>query len=227
MHHYPFHVGDYAKNTAHLSPTEDLILRRLFDVYYDTEQPIPNETQWVSRRIRFPFDNIEPMLKEFFELRQNGWNNDRCNAVIAQYLSNSEKNRRNGKLGGRPKKTHWEPTGKPNETQTKPKRNPTITNNQVNPPTPQGGFDEFWKSYPKKVGKGAAEKAWSNAKINGHFLEVMSSLEDQKQSIQWGKDGGQFIPNPATWINQRRWEDSLPKDGKAIEQTPSLFRGVV
>ena len=70
-------------------------------------------------------------------------------------------------------------------------------------------FDRFWKAYPKKVGKGAAETSWERAKINGHFDSVIAALERQKQSEQWQKDGGQFIPNPATWLNQKRWEDEI------------------
>ena len=80
-------------------------------------------------------------------------------------------------------------------------------------------FDVFWQSYPKKVGKGAAEKAWANARMNGHVPEVMASLAKQKTSEQWTKDNGQFIPNPATWINQRRWEDEL-QTCKPYEQQP-------
>lgn len=72
------------------------------------------------------------------------------------------------------------------------------------------GFDQFWLAYPKKVGKGAAEKAFAKARLNGHLPEVLKSIEVQKRSEQWQKDGGQYIPNPATWLNQKRWEDGEP-----------------
>jgi len=68
-------------------------------------------------------------------------------------------------------------------------------------------FDTFWISYPKKTAKPTAEKAWNKAKINGEFSSVMTALNKQRESEQWRNDGGKFIPNPATWINQRRWED--------------------
>jgi hypothetical protein len=71
----------------------------------------------------------------------------------------------------------------------------------------ESSFANFWSAYPKKIGKGAAETAWKKAKVNGHLSEVLSALEAQKRSDQWTRDGGQFIPNPSTWINQRRWED--------------------
>jgi len=67
------------------------------------------------------------------------------------------------------------------------------------------GFDFFWKIYPRKVGKGAAEKAWE--KQNPNLDVVVASVEAQMTSEQWQKDNGQYIPNPATWINQKRWED--------------------
>lgn len=93
----------------------------------------------------------------------------------------------------------------------------TETETEHPPLPPKGGFDRFWTAYPRKVGKGAAEKAFSKAKINGHLADILSALDRQKQSEQWQRDGGQFIPHPATWLNQRRWED-----GEPIENKPRL-----
>jgi hypothetical protein len=77
------------------------------------------------------------------------------------------------------------------------------------------GFDEFWKAYPKKIGKGAAEKAFVRAKINGRLNEILDAITKQKGSPGWTKNNGEFIPNPATWINQRRWEDDLGQAQKS------------
>ncbi len=72
--------------------------------------------------------------------------------------------------------------------------------------TPQ--FLEFWESYPRKTGKGAAFKAWKKIKgVNALANAIISSVQQHKISIQWKKDNGQFIPHPATYLNQRRWED--------------------
>lgn len=72
------------------------------------------------------------------------------------------------------------------------------------------GFDAFYAMYPKHVGKAAALKAWNKLKPNAELQEIMAkALMEQKQSAQWNKDGGQYIPNPATWLNQRRWEDEV------------------
>lgn len=68
-------------------------------------------------------------------------------------------------------------------------------------------FDAFWESYPKKTGKKAALKAWRNAKDKPILDAIINAVNIQKQSEQWTKDAGQYIPNPATWINQGRWDD--------------------
>lgn len=92
-------------------------------------------------------------------------------------------------------------------------RNPiqSESESESNPNTSRASaFDAFWSAYPKKVGKGAAEKAFS--KLSPALLpQMLSAIDTQKKSDQWKKDGGQFIPNPATWLNQRRWEDELTK----------------
>lgn len=84
----------------------------------------------------------------------------------------------------------------------------------------QRRFGTFWKAYPKKVGKGAAEKAFAKAKPDDALTEKMlSAVEAAKRSSQWRKDGGQYIPNPATWLNQKRWEDELPEEAQITQPT--------
>ncbi len=71
-------------------------------------------------------------------------------------------------------------------------------------------FRGFWRSYPRKQGKGAAEKAWEKIRPDGKMFEkILSAIDAAKRSMQWRRDNGQYIPNPATWLNQRRWEDEL------------------
>lgn len=72
-------------------------------------------------------------------------------------------------------------------------------------------FQKFWSAYPKKVGKQAAAKAFK--KVDVPLDVLMTALDQQKQMAQWKKDGGQYIPNPATWLNQRRWEDEITLEG--------------
>jgi hypothetical protein len=71
-------------------------------------------------------------------------------------------------------------------------------------------FDAFWKAYPRKIGKKAAEKAWARAKDKPALEVILAAVKAQAASDQWLKDGGQFIPHPATWLNQGRWSDEPP-----------------
>ena len=79
-------------------------------------------------------------------------------------------------------------------------------------------FNQFWKAYPKKQGKGEAWEAWRKVeKIKIILDDILNAVKKQKKSRQWQKDDGQYIPNPATWLNQRRWEDEL--------DTPEVYEG--
>lgn len=69
-------------------------------------------------------------------------------------------------------------------------------------------FDHFWEAYPKKKSKGQAKKAWTKINPQATFLEtIMQSLEKAKNSGQWQKENGRFIPYPATWLNSEGWSD--------------------
>lgn len=72
-------------------------------------------------------------------------------------------------------------------------------------------FLTFWNAYPNKQAKATASKAWARVQKEPGILEtVLRAIEVQKSSEAWQKDGGKFIPHPATWINGRRWEDEMP-----------------
>jgi hypothetical protein len=71
-------------------------------------------------------------------------------------------------------------------------------------------FDTFWKAYPKKQGKDLAKTSFAKRKVSKELLQQMlSSIDQQKETDQWKKDSGQFIPAPATWLNQGRWQDEV------------------
>lgn len=74
-------------------------------------------------------------------------------------------------------------------------------------------FDEFWAIYPKKVDKKGSLRAFKNIpKLKEVFPVIIQALEIQKQSIQWTKDHGQYIPNPTTYIHQERWNTVTEAD---------------
>lgn len=68
-------------------------------------------------------------------------------------------------------------------------------------------FDEFWNVYPRKKNKVDAQKAWKQAKGDSLFDEIMTGLQRATTSLDWAKEGGQFIPYPASWLRAGGWMD--------------------
>ena len=117
MNYYKRHLGDYARDTGHLTALEHGIYTLLLDWYYVNECPIP-----FDKAIRIARGNPEQtqmVLDEFFkrqETGEKGWIHSRADREIKEYRTKAERNREVGKLGGRPKKT-----------KTVSKRNPDVT----------------------------------------------------------------------------------------------------
>ena len=220
MHFYKHNIGDYRRDTSHLSLIEHGAYRQLLDTYYLHEQPIPDDDEQVCRRLSARTEAerqaVLDMLREFFTRTPDGWIHSRCNAEIAEYHAKADLARANGKLGGRPKKTDPVISGNREGTQTVPETKPNHeprTKNQSSSsaaPLDVDRFAEFWTAYPRKVAKPEALKAWIKIKPDDDtFAAIMAGLAAAKTSRDWTKDDGQFIPHPTTWLNQRRWEDQL------------------
>lgn len=164
LHYYQFNIADWNLGTTHLSLVEEAIYLRLINYYYDTESPIPLETQSVFRRLRFGSDSViaEQVLDEFFTKTEKGWTHKRCEDVIKKYKSDARKNRRNGAKGGRPRKdaaceeTQEKPSGFKKESENNPNQEPLtinqepLTKNQSNSKTtPAASLDYSpWPSAP-------------------------------------------------------------------------------
>jgi hypothetical protein len=83
-------------------------------------------------------------------------------------------------------------------------------------------FLAFWKAYPKKEAKGDAWKAWQQVRAEALLTSVLDAIERHKKREQWRRDGGQFIPLPATWLRDKRWEDEA-QDSLPPAKSPDLF----
>ncbi len=69
-------------------------------------------------------------------------------------------------------------------------------------------FTEFWELYPKKKDRKLSLKKYLTIRPELHD-KILSALEAVKQTEDWMKEDGQFIPYPSTWLNRDRWEDEL------------------
>ncbi len=71
-------------------------------------------------------------------------------------------------------------------------------------------FDAFWVEYPRKVARRKCERIWRALKLESEDAKrVIDGVRRYKESNQWQKDGGRFIPHPSTFLNQGRWEDEI------------------
>ena len=218
MHYYSFHVSDYIHDTAHLSNDEDLAYRRLLDLYYTQEKPIPNRTHEVARRIRMGknIDAVQTVLEEFFmfSLEHDFWFHKRCDETIAAYQAKAERNRAVGKLGGRPKSN-------PQETQTVSKHNPNqepITNNHkpikeratsvACPPDVNEQVWQDWLQLRKSKKASVTETVVKGARAEAAKL----GWELEKFLIEWCTRGSQGLK--AEWITEKQTQNGLTKTGQ-------------
>ncbi len=137
MHYYQRNLGDYGRDTGHLSALEHDVYNLLLDWYYVNERPITmKEAIRVSRGNP---DETQVVLSEFFKETEYGWIHSYADRVIAEYHVKAARNRQNGAKGGRPKspqvidsndhKTQSVSSGMPERTLTNNQE--PITNNHI------------------------------------------------------------------------------------------------
>jgi uncharacterized protein YdaU (DUF1376 family) len=140
MHHYPHHLGDYTKDTMHLSPLEHGVYRLLMDAYYATEKPIPLDFASACRIARCVSKDeqeaLQRVLDSFFTPTADGYRQKRIDLEIESYQERAQIARDNGRRGGRPASTE-KPSGIPDGIPSRipdgvPAENPAakLTSNQ-------------------------------------------------------------------------------------------------
>lgn len=218
MHYYQKNIGNYGRDTGHLSALEHGVYNLLLDWYYLNERPITmKEAIRVSRGNP---DETQVVLSEFFKETKDGWIHSYADRVIAEYHAKAERNRTNGAKGGRPPKssqpidstgpkTQVVLSGMPEQTLTinhKPLTNNTEKQKpSVQPVAARSRFEDFWAVYPNKKGKQPAEAKWVKEKLD---LKADGIIQHVKLMIAHD-DGWKrgYIPMGSTYLNQARWTD--------------------
>lgn len=73
---------------------------------------------------------------------------------------------------------------------------------------PDEHFNTFWQAFPRRVAKADALKAWGQINPTPELVDTMlDALQWQTRQPGWVKDGGAYVPYPASWLRGRRWED--------------------
>lgn len=193
-----------AKQLAAISTEEALnYLMAIMEYGFDDVEP---DAKGVSGAM---FALVKPTLEKSLKMSDGGANGGRTSRPPQSHSEQDSK-----PIGSLP-----EAYGKPPQShseQEEGSRKKDEGSRSNTPPTPHRGrtngekeqqFEVFWSKYPKKVAKSSAKKAFE--KVSAPLETLLTAIDRQKCSEQWSKDNGQFIPNPATWLNQERWNDEL------------------
>lgn len=83
-------------------------------------------------------------------------------------------------------------------------------------------FDDFWSTYPRKIGKGAARQSYSKALKKISPERIMIGLS--QSMAHWAAEGTEktFIPHASTWLNQERWEDEYETPASDLDKVVRL-----
>lgn len=73
------------------------------------------------------------------------------------------------------------------------------------------GFDAFWKAYPNKKGKAAAEKAWKSKRLGLIAERILADVQARIKGDPDWKRG--YVPHGSTYVQQERWQDAIAPDG--------------
>ena len=84
-------------------------------------------------------------------------------------------------------------------------------------------FAVFWDLYPKHKAKADAEKAWRQTlKVRPKLGVLLDAIEAQKLTRDWQKDGGAYVPLPASWLRGKRWLDEVQADAVTPRITETI-----
>lgn len=227
MNFYKRYMGDYGRDTAHLSLAEHGAYALLLDHYYSTEKPLPADMGALYRICR-AFSKpeqaaVEAIADMFFQVGEDGLrHNDRADRQIPKDARLIETARVNGKGGGRPiVKTESKPIAEPqqnpagidNGTQAEPAakthQTPDLKQEQRSRSLGQQAarFDDFWAVYPNRKGKADAMKKWQARKLDGIADRIIADVKARMAGDREWLDG--FVPHGSTYINGSRWEDDI------------------
>jgi len=205
MHYYSHHIGDFKKDTWHLSHEERSIYLELLWLYYDQEQPLENNIKGLAKKVRATAGQVDEILNDYFDLEDNAWHHKRIDAEIIAYSKKLLNASKAGKASAaRRTKTNTSERAfngrATNQRTIEPKNQRTIE--------PIKGFDDWWNTLLplRRVNKFKCQEKWVNQNLEGMSKEIITWTKKMKQTKEW-KDG--FNPSPEVIINNKRWEDGI------------------
>lgn len=210
----------------HLTAEQDGIYRRLIDHYMETELPLPDNDMALARIAGVSpesFAATSSTLRLFFKQQDGKLYHKKCDEVLEDMNRRYQKNQEKGKRGGEAKakkyKQKQEPASSSKEQveldSSKPVPpyltlpNPTVLKKEkINK---KENFKKFYEAYPLKQGRGKAEKAFE--KVDAPIETLLAAIATYRKN----KPDWQEYAHPASWLNQKRWEDEYEGKPKTTE----------
>lgn len=220
MNYYPHHIGDFRSGTFNMTKLERWIYRDMLDVYYDREEPFPDNFDKIfdmigARRVE-EREIVAALLLSKFEHTERGYVHERCEREIAAYHAKADTARINGKRGGRPPKQNPEkPSGFLSGCNPEPDRNQIATGSKANqePITKNQRREANGSRLPSDWKPSAEETAFCKAeRPDLRPSEVAQRFFDYWSAIPGAK--GRKVDWSATWRNWVRAE----RPGKAAPE---------
>jgi uncharacterized protein YdaU (DUF1376 family) len=214
MNYYKRHIGDYAKKAGKLTMLQHGAYTLLLDACYDRERipTLEEALEWAWASSKDEVDAVTFVHNKFFPKNESGSHiQKRVLEELLSYQSIADTNKRIAQeREAKRKSTKREPSVEEREqivNEPPPNHKPiTINHKPKKEEELSEAFVMFWNSYPRKIAKGAAIAAWKKASVPAIDV-ILSAVKKARQSPEWNKERGAFIPHPSTWLNQRRWED--------------------
>lgn len=227
----PFFVKDYLAATADLSIEEHGAYSMLLFHLWDKDGSLPFDHDRLARLCRMSRKRWEftwEAIARFFvvDVERCTFSQKRVTEELEKAKERKAAASENGAKGA---KARWQTNGQAMATplatpvatpmangMAKNDSSPAPLPSEKDPPLPPRGFEEFWEAYPKKKSKDDAIRAWRKKKPP--LADVLAALAWQTKSHDWTKDGGAYIPYPASYLNGGGW-----KDEPTHEPVSSLF----
>lgn len=220
--YYKMYPQDYLSSatTRGMTLAEHGVYRKLLDHAW-LEEPtatlpadltILAKLTGIDRRILCKFTvKYRGLFRELAEDSQRIYN-PRQMAEYQEFLQTCEKKRLAGIESGRARQTQRTSVqqtlnnlkSKKSEKEEE-KKKPSA--NAVGDLPVADGFEEFYKAYPKHVGRDVARRAWR--KVKPEEKDAILARVELNKIGEWAGKEKQYIPNPASWLNGRRWEDEI------------------
>ena len=218
MHYYKKNIGDYRRNTMHLSLLEHGVYSQLIDQYYLKEgvgfdKPVERIARLIGARTEDEVAVVSVILDEFFTETESGYIHNKCDENLKDYIAQGNRSRENGKKAVKPS---GNPVG--NLVGTLTTNQEPLTNNHIEL------FEEFWETYPHRNGKRTKKQSlvWWKKQSVDTLTNVLSSTKKYVKYLDQCLKDDIWVANPSDpirYLTNEKYNDEVSIKPDVIDRT--------